>query len=50
MPYLTSNGGYILEKAEGLLIAGDGTMSVSTDNECMDEQLGEPMFFAIATQ
>ena len=47
MPYLTSTGGYVLDKVEGLAIAPDGTMWVSTDNDGVDDHSGETMFFAI---
>ena len=45
--YLTSTGGYVLDKVEGLAIAADGTMWVSTDNDGVDDHSGETMFFAI---
>ena len=48
MPYLTSTGGYVLDKVEGLAIAADGTMWVSTDNDGVDDHSGETMFFPIA--
>ncbi|MEL6582616.1 MAG: esterase-like activity of phytase family protein [Pseudomonadota bacterium] len=48
LPYLTSTGGYILDKVEGLAIAADGTMWVSTDNDGVDDHSGETMFFAIS--
>ncbi|MGP1357347.1 esterase-like activity of phytase family protein [Roseicyclus sp.] len=47
MPYLTSTGGYVLDKVEGLAIAEDGTMWVSTDNDGVEDHSGETMFFAI---
>ena len=47
LPYLTSTGGYVLDKVEGLAIATDGTMWVSTDNDGVDDHSGETMFFAI---
>jgi hypothetical protein len=47
LPYLASTGGYILDKVEGLAIAEDGTMWVSTDNDGVDDHSGETMFFAI---
>ena len=47
LPYLASTGGYILDKVEGLAIAQDGTMWVSTDNDGVDDHSGETMFFAI---
>lgn len=50
LPYLTSTGGYVLDKVEGLAIADDGTMWVSTDNDGVDDHSGETMFFAIQPQ
>lgn len=48
IPALTSTGGFVLDKVEGLAIAADGTMWVSTDNDGVDDHSGETMFFAIA--
>jgi hypothetical protein len=50
LPYLTSTGGYVLDKVEGLAIAEDGTMWVSTDNDGVDDHSGETMFFAVPAQ
>ncbi|MGJ8621176.1 MAG: esterase-like activity of phytase family protein [Yoonia sp.] len=47
LPYLTSTGGYVLDKVEGLAIASDGTMWVSTDNDGVDDHSGETMFFPV---
>jgi hypothetical protein len=47
LPYFTSTGGYVLDKVEGLAIAPDGTMWVSTDNDGVDDHSGETLFFAI---
>lgn len=47
LPYLTSTGGYVLDKVEGLAIADDGTMWVSTDNDGVDDHSGETMFFPV---
>jgi hypothetical protein len=47
IPYLTSTGGYVLDKVEGLAIMPDGTIWVSTDNDGVDDHSGETMFFAI---
>jgi hypothetical protein len=47
LPLLTSTGGYVLDKVEGLAITEDGTMRVSTDNDGVDDHSGETMFFAI---
>ncbi|MDP4992801.1 MAG: esterase-like activity of phytase family protein, partial [Marivita lacus] len=43
LPYLTSTGGYVLDKVEGLAITEDGTMWVSTDNDGVDDHSGETM-------
>ena len=50
MPYLTSTGGYVLDKVEGLAISSDGTMWVSTDNDGVDDHSGETMFFQISME
>lgn len=50
LPYLTSTGGYVLDKVEGLAIAADDTMWVSTDNDGVDDHSGETMLFSIATE
>lgn len=50
LPYLTSTGGFALDKVEGLAIAEDGTMWVSTDNDGVDDHSGETMLFAISAQ
>ena len=47
LPHLTATGGYVLDKVEGLAIAPDGTMWVSTDNDGVDDHSGETLFFAI---
>jgi len=47
IPALTSTGGYVLDKVEGLAIQPDGTMWVSTDNDGVDDHSGETMFFSI---
>jgi hypothetical protein len=47
LPMLTSTGGYVLDKVEGLAIAEDGTMWVSTDNDGVDDHSGETMFFPV---
>ena len=50
LPYLTSTGGYVLDKVEGLAIAEDGTMWVSTDNDGVDDHSGETMFFPVTME
>ena len=47
LPYLTSTGGYVLDKVEGLAITESGEMFVSTDNDGVDDHSGETMFFSI---
>ncbi|GFE50813.1 alkaline phosphatase [Roseobacter cerasinus] len=47
IPDLTSTGGYVLDKVEGLAITADGTAWVSTDNDGVDDHSGETMFFSI---
>ncbi|MEL6551407.1 MAG: esterase-like activity of phytase family protein [Pseudomonadota bacterium] len=50
LPHLTSTGGYVLDKVEGLAIAADGTMWVSTDNDGVDDHSGETMFFSVSVE
>ena len=47
IPDLTSTGGYVLDKVEGLAIMADGTAWISTDNDGVDDHSGETMFFSI---
>ncbi len=47
LPDLTSTGGYVLDKVEGLAIMEDGTAWISTDNDGVDDHSGETMFFPI---
>lgn len=49
IPDLTSTGGYVLDKVEGLAIMSDGTAWVSTDNDGVDDHSGETMFFSIGS-
>ncbi|WP_428926983.1 esterase-like activity of phytase family protein [Marinibacterium sp. SX1] len=44
---LTSTGGYVLDKVEGLAIGADGTLYISTDNDGVDDHSGETMFWAV---
>lgn len=46
IPDLTSTGGYVLDKVEGLVIAADGTAWVSTDNDGVDDHSGETMLWS----
>lgn len=47
IPDLTSTGGYVLDKVEGLTFTPDGRAWVATDNDGVDDHSGETMFFAI---
>ena len=47
LPELTSAGGYVLDKVEGLAIQPDGTAWISTDNDGVDDHSGETMFFSV---
>jgi len=47
LPDLTSTGGYVLDKIEGMAILNDGTAFISTDNDGVDDSSGETMFFSI---
>ncbi len=44
---LTSTGGYVLDKVEGLAIFEDGTAFFSTDNDGVDDHSGETIFLNI---
>ena len=47
LPDLTSTGGYVLDKVEGMAIMEDGTAWISTDYDGVDDHSGETMFFSI---
>ncbi|MBW4707197.1 esterase-like activity of phytase family protein [Roseobacter sp. YSTF-M11] len=47
LPDLTSTGGYVLDKVEGLAITPDGRGWISTDNDGVDDHSGETMFVTI---
>ena len=47
IPDLAANGGYIVDKVEGLAIFEDGTAWVSTDNDGVDDSSGETFFWSI---
>jgi len=49
LPDLTSTGGYVLDKVEGLAITPSGEAYVSTDNDGVDDHSGETMFFSIGS-
>ena len=46
IPDLAANGGYIVDKIEGLAIFADGTIWVSTDNDGVDDSSGETFFWS----
>lgn len=48
IPDLTSTGGYVLDKVEGLAIMEDGRVWVSTDNDGVDDHSGETMFWSFS--
>ncbi|WP_158966828.1 esterase-like activity of phytase family protein [Chachezhania sediminis] len=47
IPDLKANGGYVVDKIEGLAIFPDGTAWVSTDNDGVDDSSGETFFWTI---
>lgn len=47
IPDLAANGGYIVDKIEGMAIAQDGTAWISTDNDGVDDSSGETFFWTI---
>ena len=47
IPDLRSQGGYVVDKVEGLAIFADGTAWVSTDNDGVDDSSGETFFWRI---
>lgn len=47
IPDLTSTGGYVLDKVEGLAIFEDGSAIFSTDNDGVDDHSGETIFMNI---
>jgi hypothetical protein len=47
IPDLTSTGGYVLDKVEGLAFTPNGTAYVVTDNDGVDDHSGETMFWAL---
>ena len=50
IPDLTSTGGYVLDKVEGLaILPSTGEAFISTDNDGVDDASGETMFFSIGT-
>ncbi|WP_170405891.1 esterase-like activity of phytase family protein [Ruegeria arenilitoris] len=49
LPDLTSTGGYVLDKIEGLAILPSGEAFVMTDNDGVDDASGETMFWSIGS-
>ncbi|WP_240705193.1 esterase-like activity of phytase family protein [Pacificoceanicola onchidii] len=47
LPDLAAQGGYVVDKVEGLAIFEDGTAWVSTDNDGVDDSSGETLFWSI---
>ncbi|WP_425098192.1 esterase-like activity of phytase family protein [Tropicibacter sp. S64] len=47
LPDLKAQGGYVVDKIEGLAIFEDGTAWVSTDNDGVDDSSGETFFWTI---
>jgi hypothetical protein len=47
IPDLTSTGGYVVDKVEGLAVLPSGEFFVSTDNDGVDDSSGETMFFSV---
>ncbi|PJE38189.1 alkaline phosphatase [Pseudooceanicola lipolyticus] len=47
IPDLAANAGYVVDKVEGLAIATDGTVFVSTDNDGVDDSSGETFFWTV---
>ena len=47
IPDLQAQGGYVVDKIEGLAILADGTAWVSTDNDGVDDSSGETFFWSI---
>ena len=47
IPDLASNGGYVVDKIEGMAILSDGTTWISTDNDGVDDSSGETFFWSV---
>lgn len=47
IPDLTANGGFVVDKVEGLAIFADGTAWASTDNDGVDDSSGETFFWSL---
>jgi len=49
VPDLQAQGGYVVDKVEGLAIFADGTAWASTDNDGVDDSSGETFFWQVGT-
>ncbi|MFW2589690.1 esterase-like activity of phytase family protein [Sagittula sp. SSi028] len=49
LPMLQAQGGYVVDKVEGLAIMADGTIWASTDNDGVDDSSGETFFWAVGS-
>lgn len=47
IPDLAAQGGYVVDKIEGMAIMEDGTIWMSTDNDGVDDSSGETFFWSI---
>ncbi len=47
IPDLLSNGGYVLDKVEGMTFNADGSAWIVTDNDGVDDSSGETMFWKV---
>jgi len=47
LPNLAGTGGWTLDKLEGLTIASDGQIYAVTDNDGVDDAVGEPRFLRL---
>jgi hypothetical protein len=49
LPDLAAQGGYVVDKVEGLAIFKNGEAWVSTDNDGEDDSSGETFFWKVGT-
>ena len=49
IPDLRAQGGYVVDKIEGLAIFADGAAFASTDNDGVDDSSGETFFWSLGT-
>ncbi|MEQ5869300.1 esterase-like activity of phytase family protein [Sagittula sp. NFXS13] len=50
IPALQAQGGYVVDKVEGLAIFEDGSIWASTDNDGVDDSSGETFFWKVETE